>query len=429
MPLISAERTAHYARLADDADAALARGDAMGVELLRTLVPELTEAIEEINDGVREVTALLFEGLRDEAIGLHDPALAEVAIRLNLADKPQWPLMAEQFQAAEISLPPELDFDALSALNAAFAEVEQIRRPLDRLRRLVLERAPLAARISLLREIRAIDSSRPAWEEQLAGLESARLAELGPEVSAAIKSGDPERLAVLETEMLCPEWRVVIPARLTQQVQGANAWLRLRQLRKASERLASGMEQEFAPIAAGEDPSADLDRLARLRGLQTRWLAIEPEYRELIFTISKHPIISQFATPEGFGEALEIARSRVEPALCRLAAVDALEQIVDTFSRKCDELMLAVRTLPQSSDIRSWRRRVAQAEAAVGNLQKMTPGLDVPPHLQEAVARASRIVARMEATQRLLVAGVIGFTILMPVVIGFAMWISRRSGR
>ncbi len=40
---------------------------------------------------MHEADELLFEGLRDEALGLHDPDLFVVAMRLNLQSRPQWP--------------------------------------------------------------------------------------------------------------------------------------------------------------------------------------------------------------------------------------------------------------------------------------------------------------------------------------------------
>ena len=91
MPQITALHTAGYKLLADSVDAAMARNDDIGMDMLRDLMPELREAIEGINTGLRDVDVLLFEGLRDEAMALHEPELLGIAVRLNLEDKATWP--------------------------------------------------------------------------------------------------------------------------------------------------------------------------------------------------------------------------------------------------------------------------------------------------------------------------------------------------
>lgn len=428
MTLITAERTAHYRRLADDADAALARGDEMGMELLRSLIPEITDAIEEINDGLREASGLLFEGLRDEAIGLHDAALPEVAIRLHLADKPRWQPMAAQFQVARIALPPELDFEALTALNAAFAEAERLHKPLVALRRLALERAPLADRVLVLRELCTLDATRPVWAEQLAACEWERLVELTSEVSAALKDADVRRLAALEAELCNPERTVAAPDRLVQQVAGANAWLKLQRCAERIERLAPAIEQEFSLVTVDEDPDDDPDRVDRLRELCGRWEVAEDECRDLIFSIPQHLIVSRLAQPEDFGPRIEMAGARVRPVLDWLSAMDAQDRAQRSFRKRCDELRKLAAQRPAKSDAAAWRRRVTDAEVAIEKLLADAPGLLVPKPLSEAVeaakvelegrSRFERRVAAAVLAVVLVTVGVVGSLIVAMIVWG-----------
>lgn len=427
MPLITAERTAHYRKLADDADAALGRGDDMGVELLRSLVPEITDAVEEINDGLRESVSLLFEGLRDEALGLHDASLPEAALRLHLADKPQWPDMALRFQAAEIALPPAIDFEALTAVNAAYAEVEQLRNPLDALRRLVLDRAPLADRIQALREIQKLDSSRPTWAEQLAPLEQARITELAPEIAAAVKGGDAKALAALEAEIMNPAWITAVPVRLAQQAQGANSWLQLRRGLPVIEDLAASIEREFEPIPAGEDAFDDSGRLDRLRDARNRWQALETKCREIVFAMPQYPVVGKLAQPENLGLRLEMARAQVEPALNWMAAIDAHEHVLETFQQLCDDLHKLAAELPMAGGAKAWLGRVEQAVESIRKTQTLVPGLAVPSALEAALGAAKLEVASRIARQRWAVVAVSAAAITAPFLLALLMWWASRE--
>jgi hypothetical protein len=422
MALITAERTAYYRKLANDVDAAITRGDEMGVELLRALVPELTDAVEEINDGLRETTQLLFEGLRDEAIGLHDSALPEIAVRLHLADKPQWPAMALQCQVAQIALPPELDFESLAALNAAFAEAEAVRKPLAKLRRLVLERAPLAERIGILREVRKFDPAKPTWSEQLKAIEEARLSELRSEIAAAVKAVDAERLAACESELMSPEWTTPIPVSLTRQVQGAGDWLRLRRGGQVAAALAPTIEREFGIIANDAEALADPTRLDRLREMRNRWVSVESECRDLVFSLPQHPVVGPLTAPESLGPNLELARERVDPAIKWLAAIDANEQLWETFGQHCDELRRLAHEIPATTDAQAWRRQVEACEASLSRMSGQMPELVVAADLIQGVAAAKGIVSRRERLRLLLIVALAGAVLLL--VVGSAAWVA-----
>lgn len=427
--LLNASAISRYRKLADDLDAAMARGDELGMELLKNMLPELCEAIEEINEALRETDRLLFEGLRDEAIGLHDPELAAVALRLNLDDKPRLPELSLLCASEGIELPPAIDFAALSALNSAYSEVEQLRRPLDRLRRLALERAPLKKRIKLLRQLRSHDSSKPVWGDQVASHEEVRLLELNDAVKQAVRSRDPAAIAVLNEELTHPGWSVPVPPRLKHETGGADVWSALRSEMATLEPVALQLEAACDRI---NEEGADLfERLESLRLLRQRWVAGESRCRECIFTLPKHPGIVSLTLPEEFGQRLEALREKVAPALEWLSQVDQRDSLVQQFRQACNELELLTDGPPVMKNESKWMARVAKLEANLQQYCQQVTQLKIPESLQIKVKRAVADVQRrihQRARHRIMaLAG--GAILALVVVAATAYLINERRAR
>jgi hypothetical protein len=406
MPL-TASRTARYRKLADDLDAALARSDEIGMELLKNMLPELGDAIEEINEGLRETDALLFEGLRDEAIGLHDPELASVALRLHLPEKPHWPAVASVFENEGIAVPPALDFEALTALNAAYAELEHLRRPLDRLRRLALERAPLARRISLLRQFRQHDSGKPVWSDQLASHEEERILELKDAVRKATKSRDCDVLAALQSEVADPHWSVPVPNRLKEDTRGADVWCSLRKTLSLLEPLTLQLELTYA--RRDSEDNDQFDFIDNLRILRKRWLAGEAECREHLFSLPQFPAVVGLAQPEDFAGRLAAFRDKVSATLEWLTQVDRRDDLRDRFRHACNELELLTDKPPGPKQETKWLAQIEKAEIDLQQCCQQLPHLTIPESLpvklDRAVADVRRRIAR-RGRNRVAVAGV-----------------------
>lgn len=395
---VTASKTAVFRKLADDLDAALARGDEVGMDLLKSMLPELGEAIEEINEALREIDSLLFEGLRDEAIGLHDPDLATVALRLHLEDKPQWPIAAMYFRNEGIAPPPAIDFIALSALNAAYAEVDRLRKPLDRLRRLALERAPLHSRIALLRKIRAYDPSKPVWGDRLTAHEEVRILELGDAVKQALVKRDPNVIASLHRELTAPDWSIPVPMRLTRETSGADIWSRLRRKMATLEEIAIQFESEFA---TSNQKDTDLrDRLEELRSLRDKWLKGESRCRDLLFSLPQHPTIMGLASTEDFGQRLETLRQKLAPAVEWLGHLDERDSQIDQFRRACNELEMLTEDLPLKRGEAHWLTRIETLEGDLRRLSQQLPHLRVPESLPLKIDRAVADIRRRGIQRR-----------------------------
>jgi hypothetical protein len=405
--LITAAKTARYRKLADDLDAALGRGDDIGMDLLRTMLPEIGEAIEEINEALRETDALLFEGLRDEAIALHDPELASVAIRLNLEDKPQWQMAALFFESEGIRPPPAIDFEALASLNTAFAELDQLRKPLDKLRRLALERAPLPSKISLLRKLRQNDSGKPVWNEQLTAHEEVRVLELGDAVKRAFASRDPDKIASLHKELTNPDWSIPVSQRLKRDTEGGSIWRSLRKAVRELEVVAS----ELAGLHSTEDPTNGdgLDRVDKLRGLRQQWVEGESHGRKLLFAIPQHPAIATLVQQENFGPRLDELRDAVKPALAWLAQIDERERITGEFARTANELEYLVEHLPaHKKQEGTWLGKMEKLSSDMQQLCQQLPTLTVPELLRTRIERAvADVRGRSRSRSRTLIAATV----------------------
>jgi hypothetical protein len=419
--LITAAKTARYRKLADDLDAALGRGDDIGMDLLRTMLPEIGEAIEEINEALRETDALLFEGLRDEAIGLHDPELAAVAIRLHLEDKPQWPMAALFFETEGIRPPPAIDFEALTSLNAAFAELEQLRKPLDRLRRLALERSPLPTKISLLRKLRQHDSSKPVWNELLASHEEVRVLELSDAVKRAFTNRDPDQIAFLHKELTNPDWSVPVSQRLKRDTEGGSAWRSLRKTAAEAESTATQIARLFENRDAEQSDSTDF--IETLRGLRRQWLEAESNGRQLLFEVPQYPAVATLVQQENFGPRLDGLRELISPAIAWLADIDERDRALADFARASDELEYLVEHLPpQKAQESVWLGKVEKLFADMQRLCQQLPSLTIPELLRTRIDRAvAEVRGRSRSRTRTLITACV-CSLLLAVLAIAGIW-------
>lgn len=417
--LVTASKVSRFRKLADDLDAALARGDEMGMDLLKSMLPELCEAVEEINEAIREADALLFEGLRDEALGLHDPDLPAVAIRLHLEDKPQWPVAALFFETEGITPPPAIDFNALGNLNAAYSELERLRKPLDRLRRLALERAALTKKISLLRQLRKHDSAKPVWGDQLSAHEEVRALELDDAVKRAFAARDADSVAALHEELTAAEWSVPISQRLKRDTQGGSVWVQLRQGVSRLEILTAQLQGDFD---ARKDSDVDLmDRIERLRSHRQSWLSLESHCRESLFALPQNPAVAALASPEDFGARIEDFRQRVSPALEWLSDIDQREHLIYTFRQTCNELDLQTEKPPARKEEAKWLARIDQLESDLQRLCQQLPDLQIPESLPLKAARAvADLQRRSRRRARNRVVAAVAGLVLMTLMLGAA---------
>jgi len=171
---------------------------------------------------LRACYALLEQGLRTEAIAeceLPPNVLAQFAI-LDFPELSDWNTLLQRWN---MILPPELFSDLAMALNEAYSQEQPLLTLLAKHRLLALGRAPIAARLHVLRQLSQLDPQNLAWQDDLAEMEKARIEQLRKEVETAITNRDPDLIAQLQAELFEQFWSVPLPPEVTEPlVQAGN---------------------------------------------------------------------------------------------------------------------------------------------------------------------------------------------------------------
>ena len=194
-------------KLVDDIRAAISSPDVPNQHVISAATVRYGEVCGEVNERLRHCGQLLDQGLRTEAIQEceREPNLLSVVAKLDFPERDDWLRLHARYNMVQ---PSGLLLDVAEALNQAYAEEQNIDFLLRQHRSLALGRAPLDARITVLRRIRAADSDNPIWEDDLKTLEAARWQQLGPEIEAAFKADDRVALAAIVKEVQSEAWSV-----------------------------------------------------------------------------------------------------------------------------------------------------------------------------------------------------------------------------
>ena len=127
-------------------------------------------------------------------------------------------------------------------------------------RRLALARAPLAARLEVMRRIGMADAEEPCWDEDIVNFEKARIHELKSETDAAVKQGLAGRLAALADEVHNTRWRVGLPDQLLALIEDSARSEQANKHRRILEEVARDLQSARA--------ASDT---VRARELRARW--------------------------------------------------------------------------------------------------------------------------------------------------------------
>ncbi|QDU16173.1 hypothetical protein CA11_40020 [Gimesia maris] len=233
-------------------------------ETLEALEDRFVRAVEEANGRLRECETLLHQGLRTEALGKCEitPNLLDVVAALDFPGREVWVDYLSQF---DLPAPPELQLDIAADLNEAYSE-EQPLNGLMRLNRLhALARSPLKTRIGILRRLAEADQTNPIWEDDLHVFERARQMQLKDEANVAVKQLDTKQLALLEQELLDPNWLERPSKKLLSNVSAAHSQLRAKEAREEMVKIEEDLTSAFS----------DFD-LKAARNLRQRWNALVP---------------------------------------------------------------------------------------------------------------------------------------------------------
>lgn len=407
-------------------DTAMARADDIGNDMIRDLMPDLRDAIDEINAALREVDGLLFEGLRDEAVTLHDEEFSTLASRLNLEDREGWPELERFFVVEGISPPPKIDYDTLSALESAHAELEELRRPLDKLRRLALERAPVARRLALLRKLREADPTKPVWTQAINDHEEARVAELHQEARRVLAIRDPQAVASLHAELVDPEWGIPIPRELVKATRGAELWMNLRAAAEQAKEAGKGFEAAWQEVQQGPPTAELIDTLRRWRLQYDDAVRLAAENRQ---ALADCPTVAGLVREERLVEQVDAVAPKIIEPLNWLAMQDAADAAAAHLQQLCGQLQYLSRQRPERTAEDAWLADLQRITDDVHRLCESQPGLMSPEALlQEVEIARAGVVARAKLRRRVIIGGsVAGAVVAGLLVFVIVSWL--QAGR
>lgn len=245
--------------------------------LIRELVTEWTaQILPAIDSRITRCHELVRRGLRDEAVeyALEPPNLFEAVNALDLErfGKASCQAWMSAGQAAGLSFPPAPKLSEMADIYAARDWRDDQKPLLDRWRRLNIERASLPERITLLRQIAAIDSKTSVWREMLAQHEAFRLMEIKAAIARIKELFSRDRATSVDAvkqaatrlaNELQGEWDTITPPdELLEQVQQLSGEAEHRRIDAAIDQLVLDLETTHAQL--DEDRPAVKQTLFRL---------------------------------------------------------------------------------------------------------------------------------------------------------------------
>jgi tetratricopeptide (TPR) repeat protein len=223
------------------------------------LVEEYGSAVEAVNARLDRCISLLRQGLRSEAIHQAElsPPVVEEAAALDFPERGQW--------TASLCQLPEVNAEAVAEINEAYPREQALAKLLKAHRRLALGRAPLPARIKVLRRLSQADPDNPFWGEDLGTFEKARHQQIARMLMAQSARQDVAMLEALDQECNGEVWLEKPPTALRQALMAtlqkaraadAKARMRVVQQRIISAYEAGDLETLDAVIGQWQEAAA-----------------------------------------------------------------------------------------------------------------------------------------------------------------------------
>jgi hypothetical protein len=233
--------------------------DEVVTEQIRELARRYARARCECNERLRWCEELLKKELRDDALQLarEDPPVLELIDALDFPERAQWD---EITRTRGLPRPPEFLRSAAEALKEAHARTQTLQNLWRQHRRFALARAPLGARLDVMRRIGAAASHDPVWDEDITSFEKVRIGQLEADANEAVKQDRTDRLQELLEEVRTTPWKAGPPLELLEFIEEfAN-----RQQAKESRRTLEDLASDLHLALAASDT-------ARARDLCDRW--------------------------------------------------------------------------------------------------------------------------------------------------------------
>jgi len=421
MLVLTKTRLTPYQKLADDIDAAIERADEIGADTIRDLLPEWREAVDAINVALKEADGLLFEGLRDEALGLHDTDLTVVASRFAVHERPQWPDISAWFAEMGLSDPPRVDTDAVSQLEAVHGELDTLRKGLEKVRRMALERAPLGNKLSALRKLRSYDSTKLVWSKAVAAHEDACLREFRTKITRALAKADFGALADMHAALVDPDWECEVPRDLVSATRGADIASTIRDAVGRAEELAKDIESRWSaspgPTHVQCEQLLDLrQRLHDTKGVIDDCLGHLQDFPQILGVIRKAGLDTSY---DGLFPRLSKPMEWVE-------ACASLHATRSSFAAECRRVEYLCDHLPDQAGESKWLANLQRSDSEIRRCCQQQPELVFPELLQERVRKAQASIRSRENLRiRFVMVAAVSVLVLLGGItafVGFRYW-------
>jgi hypothetical protein len=244
-PAVTYELLEQWRKLANDVGAALTMGGEAGMDMLRGLMAEWCEAVDDVNTAREICLNMAAEGRRHEAIQWHADGFFDVADRLS-PERPGWEAWEQAFTDLGVIVPrvnhelKEMADQIYNDLHAQDLSGRSLEEQVNTLRRNVLARGHFGERLTILQDIRAIDPAAGIWEEMLQPIRARRSGEIDAELAAAIAAEDFMAIDRLKREVDSGDWGPAgVPAKIGTVLDAAVNW-----------RVAVGLRRPLADAAA-----------------------------------------------------------------------------------------------------------------------------------------------------------------------------------
>ncbi len=410
-------------KLADEIAAAyeeLLGGESIAAQAhLRAVVAEWSsEVLPVVNARISLCDDLRKRGLRDEALGYaaESPDLFQAANLLNLErfGREKYEAWKKASHIAGLAMPALPLLGKLDELEAAREQINELRPLLDRWRRMNIQRAPLASRIQMLRELHEKEKDTrqsELWRQLLKDHETHRLMEIKAALGRVRTRFSQERGAAAaaterEAEQYLQELRgvwteVVPPDAMIEQCASLAAEARQRRIDAAIDGLVGELEEAHSLL--------DNDRRAarsRLVDLDRAW----------------HAALAD--------------RGAIDPADPRLGRVAPICDYVARF-KEHDALLVEVdqrereRPLKLASRI-AWSEELDRLMDRIDDTASRLPAADVDAgriaELSDRVARVAESVRREVFFRRLMRTAAVVGVCLLAASVSWAVYSVRRHG-
>lgn len=418
MPALTRSRLDEIRSLVGEVTAAMARRSSRG---LAEKVAAVATAVDEVNASLADIDAFLLDGLRDEAVSMHDPELVPIARLLDLRSRPEWVTLHGWLLEKGEPPPAPPNVEAAEQFAAAIDQVDLGAADVATLRRLALERAPLPRRLEVLRRLRAVDPTNQVWIDAVEAHEEERIRELRLAVPRAVESGDIAALAELSEELTGPAWERLPPADLPPLVAGTVEARSLSELAVEAELLAAEIAHRMA--GAGPVTPAEIDAAAELR---TRLLELRETAEGFVGDLAHHPRIMQLVRSRGLDTAVRRSAEGAAESCSRIERLAAGLATKRDFTAACQRLEYLCDHLPERGGEGQWLADVQRHELIARAACQENAEHVMPLLLRERLQRGLASVDSREQLRRrfwvVTSAAVVAAIVAIAALVGWLVW-------